>query len=79
MVCPCLNPTENASQKGVTFIMKADQKACQMVAFVLSCELLWNPLCTKFIKPNSFLDDSMSTTMSAAQMHDFISSHPSII
>jgi hypothetical protein len=52
---------------------------CQVVALVLSCELFWKPSCTNFMKPKSVMDDSVSGTMTDAQMMcHFIDSHPLI-
>jgi hypothetical protein len=68
-VDPCLVPSESVSLISITFVTIAVQYAlqdCQMVALVLSCELLWNPSCTNFMKPKSILKDSMNTTMTDA-------------
>jgi hypothetical protein len=52
---------------------------CQTVPLVIPCELFWNPSCTNFMKEKSVVDDSMSKTMTNAQMmHNFINTNPSV-
>jgi hypothetical protein len=46
VVNPRIIPTDNAYQECLTFVVIVKHKAladCQMVAFVLSCEVPWNP------------------------------------
>jgi hypothetical protein len=67
MVDPCFVPTDDASQKGVTFLTVAVQKDLadgQTVAFVLFCELFGNQSCTHLMKAKTVVDDFMYRTMS---------------
>jgi hypothetical protein len=65
MVDPCFVPSDDASQKGFTFLMVAVQKASadgQTVASVLFCELFGNPSCTHLMKAKTVVDDFMDRT-----------------
>jgi hypothetical protein len=66
MVDPCFVPSDDASQKGVTFLTVAVLRASadgQMYAFVLFCELFGNLSCTHLMKAKMVVDDFMDTTM----------------
>jgi hypothetical protein len=62
MVDPCFIPSDDASQKGITFLTVAVQKTLadgQTVVFVLFCELFGNPFCTHLMKAKTVVDDFM--------------------
>jgi hypothetical protein len=66
MVDPCFVASDDASQKGVTFLTVAVKKASadgQTYAFVLFCELFGNPSCTNLMKAKTVVDDFMDRTM----------------